>query len=219
MSRSLMRFLLLLPALLGAGYAHADVGSDLRLAAAAQAQGRFSKSVVLYDQAIAWDPANQAAHRGRGLSLFALAKYTAAAADFGYILKRDAGDPYAMIWRCLALARAGLPARTELQLQARSLRSSAWPMPVIRYLTGNTGWIPMFEAIGKPQSMGHGQRLCDAQVFYGENELLEGSPQEAMGAFFQAASKDCLHNPASRALARNELKRLERAGVRTLPTE
>lgn len=211
--------LLLLLSLFGLALAHASDNSSLQAASAAEAQGKFATAVTLYNQIIARDPGNIEAYRGRGFSLFALQKFTAAAADFGHTLDQRPNDAYAMIWRYLSEVRAGVAAINELKTRAKLLHTPAWPLPAIRYLSRETNGISMFEAVGTRHGPEHAARLCDAQLFYGENLLLKSRARVAMLAFYLAVSKDCVHNLSTRALARLEYHRLNKAGVHMAPWE
>lgn len=181
-----------------------------------QSAQHYSRAIEAYRQVLQSDPGAKEAWRGRGQSNLALGRTSAARADFAHWRHLDPADPYASIWLYVASARAHAhDARRALTVPTGTPK---WPLPVIRYLAGQTDWQTMLNhALDAPHPVRSGE-LCEGSLFLGENLLAVGKMAPAMEGFADALYR-CAPGGTLRALALSEYQGLYREGYRERPEE
>jgi tetratricopeptide (TPR) repeat protein len=155
-----------------------------------------------YDEAIRRAPGDPDAYRGRGYLHFYAGEFAAAADDLARVLAAEPDDSYAMLWRHLAAARAGLPADDGRLRRSASAGRTDWPAPVIElFLGGRTAEATLAAAATPAQQ-------CEAQFYVGEWTFLRGDKAAAASAW-QAAVDRCPKSFIEHKGARAELTRLK----------
>lgn len=197
-----------------AGGAGPGSATQLAQARASQLQRHYVAAERLYSKALAQVPASAPALLGRGESRLALGETKAAGDDFRHLTRLEPKDPYARIWLFLARARSGSRDVKDLAGMSRHGTAPDWPQPVIDYLAGSTGWIPMFDAALRASGAARTREICEAELFYAENILSLGRKNAAMAAFAVARGDRCVSEPELKAFAQSEYERLYKVGYR-----
>jgi tetratricopeptide (TPR) repeat protein len=171
-------------------------------ASAYAAKGDQDRAMVGLNEAVRLDPAGGYPFANRGRAYFFVAKYDAAASDFA---QAEAAQPhYAInaIWLYLARARTGdHAAAAELQTNAKELKETDWPYPMIElFLGGRTPEAALAVATGPGQS-------CEAQFYVGEWYVLRRENKTALQAF-EVARDTCVRTYFEYQGARAELSHL-----------
>ena len=196
--------------------AHGQANLALAHAQQLQSAQRYSRAIEVYNRVLKAAPSVAAAWMGRGQSNLALARTSAAKADFAHWRKVDPTNPYASIWLYIASIRAH--ARDAGRALTVPRDTANWPLSIIRYLAGQTDWETMFnEALAAPRAV-RDRELCEAALVFGENVLAAGKMEPAMEGF-TVALRHCASRGVLRALALSEYQRLYRAGYRDRPEE
>ena len=129
--------------------------------------------------------------------------FPAAADGYEAVAARQPEFQPAVIWRHLALSRAG---RTPPPLPTADLKT--WPGPVIAFLRGEIDAEALqaaAERLGLPED---DRRLAAARVFIGQQAMIEGRVADAAAAYWQAlATRAPKHGEL--IVAERELRRLE----------
>jgi tetratricopeptide (TPR) repeat protein len=157
-------------------------------------------SIADLSTAMKLDPNQSSYSSYRGFARFGRGDYEAAIDDLrrSLDLEDDAG---AMLLLYLAQARIGLASTSELDANARRLRSKEWPYPMIEVYLGTRAPEAVLAAATTPQ------RLGDAQFYVGQWYLARGNRTEAVAALSEAVEL-CPKHWMERACAVAELKRL-----------
>jgi len=95
-------------------------------------KGNLDRAIADFGQAIKIDPKHIDALNSRGRAYFYKGDFAAAAADLLNSSKLT-DDPYTVLWRFLARARAGQDATNELLDNATQLKDRNWPYAVIEF--------------------------------------------------------------------------------------
>jgi len=154
-----------------------------------------------YDEAIRRAPREPDAYRGRGYLHFYAGEFAAAAADLGRVLAAEADDVYALLWRRLAAARAGMPGDEGGLARAASARRTDWPAPVVALFLGGLSAEAAIAAASTPA------QACEAHFYVGEWKLLRNDRAGAAIAW-QVAVDRCPKSFIEYKGARAELQRL-----------
>jgi len=153
-----------------------------------------------YDEAIQRAPRDADGYRSRGYLHFYAGAFAAAADDLARVLASEPDDTYAMLWRYLAAARAGM-ANRDGRLKRSASGGADWPAPVIELLLGSRTAEATVAAASTPAQQ------CEAQFYVGEWKLLRGDKVGAAAAW-QVAAESCPRSFTEYKGARAELKRL-----------
>jgi lipoprotein NlpI len=178
------------------------VSARYNRASAYAAKGDQDRAMVDLNEAVRLDPAGGYPFANRGRAYFFVAKYDAAASDFA---QAQAAQPHYAInatWLYLARARMGQQAAAaELRANAKKLKETEWPYPVIELFLGDrTPEAALSATNGRDQS-------CEAQFYVGEWHVLHKEDRAAMQAF-EVAMDACQKAYFDYLGARAELSRL-----------
>lgn len=99
---------------------------------------------------------------------------------------------YAAIWSYVASMRAGETDRapSEFETNSKGLDSDAWPSPVVGYLQGKVPVNALLAAAQGPNDADRAGRVCEANFYMAQKELIERHPQAAQ-PLLEAARRDC----------------------------
>ena len=169
------RAVFLAPEEAGAWYARAEISRAAR---------QLNEAVAYYDRAIEFNPDDAAARLGRAASLIDLERYEAALDDVGFVQNRAPGNPQALYFQALILARQNdlTEAQRVLQEAAVSIQSggagSFGQNPsvlllagVVNYAQGNfaeaAGYLERFVK-ARPDNLGASKLLAKVLLRRGE---------------------------------------------------
>lgn len=178
-----------------------DVAAYRNRADAYVDKGDLSLAREDYDEAIRRAPGDADAYRGRGYLHFYAGEFTATVDDLARVLAAEPDDIYAMLWRHLAAARAGIADDDGRLGRSASAGHPDWPVPVIELILGSRTAEATLAAAGTPA------RQCEAQFYVGEWKLMRGDKAGAAAAW-QAALDRCPRSFIEYKGARAELNRL-----------
>jgi lipoprotein NlpI len=163
--------------------------------------GNYTRAISDYSEALRLDPSDTGVYADRGFAHFLTADYPQATADLAQALARTP-EPYPLLWRYLARARAGGDGTAELAA-AGQLNGKAWPYPVVEFYLGKRSADDMEAA-----ATGAEER-CEAQFYLGEWRLVRGDRAKAKAAL-EAAKATCPASFYEYDGAVAELARIER---------
>jgi tetratricopeptide (TPR) repeat protein len=178
-----------------------DVAAYRNRADAYVDKGELSLAREDYDEAIRRLPADADAYRGRGYLHFYAGAFAAAAADLARVVAAEPDDVYAMLWRRLAAARAGLAGSDGGLERAATAARTDWPAPVIALFLGGPSAEATIAAARTPA------QECEAQFYVGEWKLLRKDKVGAAAAWHAAVDR-CPRSFIEYKGARAELQRL-----------
>jgi lipoprotein NlpI len=170
-------------------------------------KGDLTRAIADYDHALRINPADTASYVDRGTARFELGRFADAATDFGAALQQGASDPYIVLWRHLARARAGQADASELLWNAGRIERAPWPGPLIALFLGETGRDEVRAAAEKGDARAREEQRCEAAFYLGQYDLLRNDKMRARD-LLQAASAVCNRSTYERGAAAAELKRL-----------
>ena len=148
-----------------------------------QTKGNLDRAIADFGETIKIDPQHIDALNSRGRAYFYKGDFAASAADLLNASKLT-DDPYTMLWRFLARARAGQDATSELSDNAARLKNKNWPYAVIEFYLGKRSLEAMREAATNPNEK------CEADFYAGEWHLMRGNKADARPGL-QAAADTC----------------------------
>jgi lipoprotein NlpI len=172
-------------------------------------RGEHGRAIADYDAAIAQSPNSEQAFRNRGRARFFLGEFAAAEQDFARALQLQPDNPYAILWRYLALARAGKASADALRQAAMPLDHADWPWPAIAAFLGEADRPAVIAAAQRGEPDAIPQQGCEAAFFLGEKAVLDGDFAAARDLLSEAA-KVCRPGSVEHPSARFELARLPR---------
>lgn len=160
----------------------------------------FDRAIADYTRQIEINPQHEHAYSNRGLSKFHRGDFKGAAIDLSRAVElRD--DAYWVLFRYLAMARAGEPAANELEANAFRIKSKKWPYPAIELLANLRSPESTLRAAAKADKVGA------AHFYIGEWHLLSGDKPAATAAF-EVAVDTCPKHFVEHSAAVEELKRI-----------
>jgi lipoprotein NlpI len=167
--------------------------------------GAFERALADYSEAVRLNPQYALAFRNRARVHFYRSDFAAAAADFAAAEAIDRGNAYALLWRYIAEARAGIVDRAGLHRALGGLREG-WPKPLVLFYLNRLGADAVLaEARAEPARAA--ERLCEAHFFLGQERLLAGETAAAIAAFRRGAEV-CPRDIVEHQAIRVELNRL-----------
>jgi tetratricopeptide (TPR) repeat protein len=164
--------------------------------------GNYARAISDYGEALRLDPSDTGFYADRGFVHFLEADYPKATADLAQAIAHQP-EPYPVLWRYLARARAGGDGAAELAAAAGELKSKAWPYPVVEFYLGKRSAEDMAAAAPGAEDR------CEAQFYVGEWRLARGDRVKAKEAL-EAAKATCPQSFYEYDGAVAELGRLER---------
>jgi len=178
-----------------------DVAAYRNRADAYVDKGELSLAREDYDEAIRRAPGDADAYRGRGYLHFYAGEFAAAAGDLARVVAAEPDDIYALLWRRLAAARAGVPDDDGRLARSASTRRAEWPVPAIALFLGGQSAEAAIAAARTPA------QECEVQFYVGEWKFLRKDSAGAAAAW-QAAVGRCPKSFIEYKGARAELQRL-----------
>jgi lipoprotein NlpI len=175
--------------------------------AALSQNGDFARAAADLDTALRLGPSHEGVYGNRGFVRLALGDFAGAAADFSALASRDPADPYRVLWRHLALARAGT-ADEGLARAAAALGSGPWPGPLLALYAGTLDREAIMGMGSQVEPAEQAERRCEIAFYVGEYALTRNEPAAAMPLMREAAAS-CPVGLLERAGAIGELKRLQ----------
>jgi hypothetical protein len=149
-------------------------------------------------------PTRADAYLASGRSSLALGKAGAAAADLEKAVRLQPTNGYGVLWLHFARNKEGAPDSVELQINAARVNRAAWPGPLIDYLTGKIDATTALAKAGEGEDKARANRLCEADLFLGQEQLTKGRRSEGLERL-QAAAKTCDGVSREAQLARADL--------------
>lgn len=150
----------------------------------------------------AFSPAQ--AYLARGQQNLALGKAGAAAADLEQAVRLKPTNAYNVLWLHYARNKEGAPDSVELQFNSARVNRAAWPGPLLDYLTGKIDASAVLAKASEGQDKARANRLCEANLFLGQEELTKGRRSEGVERL-QAAAGACEAPSREAQLAQAEL--------------
>jgi hypothetical protein len=135
-------------------------------------------------------PSRAAAYLVSGQQNLALGKAGAAAADLEQAVRLKPTNPYNVLWLHFARNKEGAPDSVELQINASRVNRAVWPGPLLDYLTGKIDATAVLSKAGEGQDKARTNRLCEASLFLGQEEMTKGRRSEGLEQL-QAAASAC----------------------------
>jgi tetratricopeptide (TPR) repeat protein len=164
--------------------------------------GNYARAISDYSEALRLDPSDSGVYADRGFVHFLDADYPQAAADLAQAITR-LPEPYPMLWRYLARARAGGDGTAELAAAAGQLKTKAWPYPIVEFYLGKRTAGDMAAAAAGAEER------CEVEFYLGEWRLVRGDRAKAREAL-EAAKATCPASFYEYDGAVAELSRIER---------
>lgn len=150
-------------------------------------------------------PAQQAnGYLAKGQLNLALGKAGAAAADLEKAVRLKPTNAYGVLWLHFARNKEGAPDQVELQINASRVNRAAWPGPLLDYLTGKLDASAVLAKAAEGEDKAKAGRLCEANLFLGQEQLTKGRRSEGLERL-QAAADSCDGPSREAQLARADL--------------
>ena len=117
---------------------------------------------------------------------------------------------YSAMWLALARSKAGVPDTDNYSLanNAMKLDLNQWPGPIVKYLMGQAKREDVVEAANQGDPAKVGERVCDADFYVAEQDIIHNNPVAAKAGFQRAAEK-CPFASFERMGATAELMRMK----------
>jgi len=117
---------------------------------------------------------------------------------------------YSALWLALARSKAGVPDTDGFSLanNAMKLDLTQWPGAVVKYLMGQAKREDVIAAANQGDPARLTERVCDADFYVAEQDLIHNNPVAAKAGFQRAAEK-CPYASFERMGATAELMRLK----------
>jgi lipoprotein NlpI len=183
----------------------------LRRGVAWAATRDYEKAIADYDQAIRLRPDDSTAAEQLALGRFRFyeGQFARSAEDLRRAVDQAPKYAYAPLWLYLARTRSGQreKAVAELEANRQQLDSSPWPLPLIEFYLGRIERNAVFAAASSPDTKERNERLCEANLFVAEWQLLAGDEAGAR-PLLDAAVRSCPRTFVEYNAAIAELKRL-----------
>lgn len=144
------------------------------------------------------------AYLAKGRISLAQGKAGAAAADLEKAVRLQPTNVYSVLWLHFARNKEGAPDSGELQFNAARVNRAAWPGPLLDYLTGKIDASAVLAKAGEGEDKARANRLCEADLFVGQEQLTKGRRSEGLERL-QAAADSCEGLPREALLARANL--------------
>lgn len=137
-------------------------------------------------------PTASQSHLTKGQLNLAQGKAGAAAAELEQAVRLKPADAHNALWLHLARNKEHAPDAVELQINADKANRTAWPGPLLDYLTGKIDANAVLAKAGEGpgQSQGKSNRLCEADLFLGQEDLAKGRRSQGLERL-QAAAHAC----------------------------
>jgi lipoprotein NlpI len=171
--------------------------------------GQLESAVADYSWAIKVRPGFAAAYNNRGVVQLYRNRLEEAERDFEAALAAgdDEARRYAMLWRYVAIERAGGDGRARLAADARKADLGRWPGVLAKFFLGEASTEHVLEEAADRDPLLRREKLSVAYFFLGQHHLLRGDPIRAK-AFFRDTLATGVSAFVQYAAAERELERL-----------
>jgi hypothetical protein len=149
-------------------------------------------------------PSRTDAYLASGQQNLALGRAGAAAADLEKAVRLKPTNAYNVLWLHFARNKEGAPDSVELQINAARVNRAAWPGPLLDYLTGKIDATDVLSKAGEGDDKARAGRLCEANLFVGQEQMIKGRRSEGLERL-QAAAGACDGASREAQLVRVEL--------------
>jgi lipoprotein NlpI len=172
---------------------------------------QLERAVADYGRAIKVRPGFAAAYNNRGVVQIYRNRLEEAERDFEAALAAGGGElrRYAMLWRYVAIERAGGDGRARLAADARKADLGRWPGVLAKFFLGEASAEQVLEDANDRDPILRREKLCVAFFFLGQYHLLRGDPTRAK-AFFRDTLATGVSAFVQYGAAERELERLAR---------
>ena len=143
--------------------------------AALSQKGELARASADYDRALLISPDSAGTYSNRGNVRFAFGNFGLAADDLARAAKANPRNPYAALWRYLAVARTGNTSTAELLNASGAFDAAAWPAPVVAYYLGKTSADAVRAAADKGDAQTRRGQQCEAEFYLGEFVLAQAA--------------------------------------------
>jgi tetratricopeptide (TPR) repeat protein len=174
--------------------------------AALSQKGDLARAMADLDNAVKLGPNSEEAYGNRGFARLALGDFKGAAADFDQLAIADPSDPYRVLWRHIARARAGV-ADADFAREAAPHVSGPWPGPLLGLYLGRTERERVMQIGPDVEPAERQGRRCEI-VFYLGEYLLEHNDRGAATTAMREAAQTCPVGFLERIGAIGELRSL-----------
>lgn len=171
-------------------------------------KGDFGRAIADYDQVVQLDAENARAYFHRARLYWQMASFTNSLADLDRSVELNPKDAYPVLWREIVARRGDQPSR--LSEAAKQLDTTKWPAPIINLFLGTMTPEQVLSVADSPNPVRKKAQVCEANFYIAERALQNGSKEEALRLFDQAAA-DCPKTFVEKQAADVELSSL-RAG-------
>jgi len=152
--------------------------------------GKYDLAIADAGAAVKLDSGFIFGYTNRGLAEFYAGKFAEAAQDFTKTQTAIPTEPDFALWVHLAHARAGQNDATELARNATKLDLKTWSGAAVAFYLGKIDAAALREAAKDANAVVANQQRCEAAFYLGEDALLRGQKDQAMG-FFQEVLDAC----------------------------
>jgi hypothetical protein len=144
------------------------------------------------------------AYLAKGQLDLAMGKAGAAAADLEKAVRLKPTNAYNVLWLHFARNKEGAPDSVELQINASRVNRADWPGPLLDFLTGKIDATAVLTKAGEGEDKARAGRLCEANLFVGQEDMAKGRRSEGLERL-QAAAGGCETQSREAQLARANL--------------
>jgi hypothetical protein len=144
------------------------------------------------------------AYLASGQQNLMLGKAGAAAADLEKAVRLKPTNAYNALWLHFARNKEGAADAVELQFNAARVNRADWPGPLLDFLTGKIDATAVLTKAGEGQDKASMNRLCEADLFLGQEQMVKGRRSEGLERL-QDAARVCQSLPREAELARADL--------------
>ncbi len=152
--------------------------------------GKVQPAIADFSKQLELNPRDATAYANRGFARFFAKQFGEAAQDFRQALELQPTAYHLAVWRALSLVRAGQAdaAKSELEaLLASQNGPQGWVADLCKYLLGQTTGEELIAAAKEVEDQQVSlARVCEAQFFIGQHDVIDGNP-DAANTHFTAA--------------------------------
>ncbi len=152
-------------------------------------QGNAAAAIADFNAAIKADPRDATLYEERGFANFFNKSFPAAISDFSKAMQMNPKAIHLLPWQALALSRSGQSAEGRVLLEsapAGKTPPTGWVAKLDDLLLDKISADELLEAVLNPDPNEKNRRLCEAQFFIGQKQLLHEEATTATSHFREA---------------------------------
>jgi lipoprotein NlpI len=181
-------------------------GAYLSRARARKESGDLQRALDDYESAIDYLPAESDVHQMIGFLQWDLGRFDEAERTFKIALPQHSAWAYDYLWLYLAQAKANADTLPKLAEGYEKLDANKWPAPLIGLYSGTTTPVEVMKAAALADAATKADKLCEADFYAGEWQLLHGAQPDASRMLGDAAH-NCRDEMIEKTAAAAELGR------------